>query len=84
MIKKDDNREDLAHIRDSLEPFKDYHVPGGIPEFRWVDFPQLGYLDIKQTRPEEVTREEFDQLVERVKKLEGHTEIHKESFNDFN
>jgi len=62
---------------------KDKYVPEGVPEFRLVDFPQPRGL-VREPGYSEITRAEFDQLVDRVKKLESHTEIHKESFNDFN
>lgn len=61
-----------------------HYVPEGIPECRWMDFPQIQEEDSRQNYSDMVTREEFDQLKARVKKLEDHTEIHKESFNDFN
>ena len=65
---------------------KEHYVSEGVPEFRWIDFIQLPIqeMDSRQNYSIEVSREEFDQLVERVKKLEDHTEVHKESYNDFN
>jgi len=65
---------------------KDKFVPGGVPEFRWTDFTQYTEPRVSGRQQEHfgVTRVEFDQLLDRVKKLEIHTEINKESFNDYN
>jgi hypothetical protein len=68
---------------------KDKHAAGGVPEFRWTDFTQYvepyeAHVSGRQQEHFGVTRYEFDQLLDRVKKLEIHTEINKESFNDYN